>query len=443
MQRLAILTAVLALALPAAPAMAATDTVDLLTEADAELDGAAADDYAGKAVAALGDVDGDGLPDLAVAAGNGELSDPSLLSPDTAAGRIYVVFGRLTPLLDLSTLASGFGIVGETPGAPLGNSVTGAGDVNGDGLDDIIVGAEEVSPLGRAAAGSAYVIFGKATQAHGRSGLAGRRRVPHRRRRRGRRGRAPVSRRRATSTATASTTSSSARPALETSGFDAGTAYVVYGRAPTPVDLDALGSGGYRIEARKPRRVASWHGGRRLRATSTATGARTPSSARRGSSRRRATPTSCSARPTRSRVPLDALGSSGYPIEGAADGDRLGASLANLGDVSGDGRPDVLVGAPDGGASYDGAAYVVFGKATTTPITVAASFGVRGLRHRGPGQRRGASAPCPRRSATSTATACRTRASATSSPVSAGAASSGAVFVVFGKPRPGRCERAR
>jgi hypothetical protein len=42
-----------------------------------------------------------------------------------------------------------------------GFSVSSAGDVNGDGLDDLIIGAHQADPSGELAAGKSYVVFGK------------------------------------------------------------------------------------------------------------------------------------------------------------------------------------------------------------------------------------------------------------------------------------------
>jgi hypothetical protein len=52
-------------------------------------------------------------------------------------------------------------INGEAAADWSGLSVSSAGDVNGDGLDDLIVGAEGANPSGRSNSGKSYVVFGK------------------------------------------------------------------------------------------------------------------------------------------------------------------------------------------------------------------------------------------------------------------------------------------
>ena len=63
--------------------------------------------------------------------------------------------------VDLSTLSgtTGFKISGEAAGDWSGRSVASAGDVNGDGFDDLIIGAYKSDPHG-SQSGAAYVVFG-------------------------------------------------------------------------------------------------------------------------------------------------------------------------------------------------------------------------------------------------------------------------------------------
>ena len=102
------------------------------------LDGIDAYDYSGISVAGAGDVNGDGFDDLMIGAASGS----------------YVVFGTDTGFaasLDLSAIdgPNGFRLVGS------GGPVAGAGDINADGVDDLIIGGG-----GPDRAGESYAIFG-------------------------------------------------------------------------------------------------------------------------------------------------------------------------------------------------------------------------------------------------------------------------------------------
>ena len=75
-----------------------------------------------------------------------------------------MVFGKAdSASVDLAALGSGgFRIDGIDANDSSGRSVSGAGDVNGDGFDDVIVGAFRADPDGNSDAGESYVVFGKA-----------------------------------------------------------------------------------------------------------------------------------------------------------------------------------------------------------------------------------------------------------------------------------------
>jgi len=121
--------------------------------------GEAESDFAGNSVSSAGDVNGDGFDDLIVGA---KLNEEG----GTRAGAAYVVFGKGDGFanIDLGALApaEGFKIVGEALLNDAGAAVSSAGDVNGDGFDDLIVGAPGDDEGGGQFAGAAYVVFGKA-----------------------------------------------------------------------------------------------------------------------------------------------------------------------------------------------------------------------------------------------------------------------------------------
>ncbi|CAB5498340.1 beta strand repeat-containing protein [Bathymodiolus thermophilus thioautotrophic gill symbiont] len=117
--------------------------------------GESVDDRSGFSVSGAGDVNGDGLDDLLVGA----------YYANNQKGKTYVIFGTAdTTAIDLSAIVSGTGgfvIHGETAGDESGASVSGAGDVNGDGLDDLLISGTYADPNGKSGAGKSYVVFGK------------------------------------------------------------------------------------------------------------------------------------------------------------------------------------------------------------------------------------------------------------------------------------------
>ena len=127
------------------------------------IQGDATGDHAGWSVASAGDVNGDGFADIIVGApGNNNTRDGAASVID--AGEAYVIFGRASGFgtIDLTNLAStqGFIIQGQTAADLAGFSVSGAGDIDGDGFDDLVIGAPQ-NTQGGANAGAAYVISGR------------------------------------------------------------------------------------------------------------------------------------------------------------------------------------------------------------------------------------------------------------------------------------------
>ncbi|MGK7939027.1 MAG: beta strand repeat-containing protein [Crocosphaera sp.] len=117
------------------------------------------DDPSRLSVSNAGDVNGDGIDDVIIGADSADTNGKS------NAGASYVVFGSrndFAATIDLNSLdgVNGFVINGSNSGDHSGTSVSGAGDINGDGIDDLIIGANGANPNGQIYAGESYVVFG-------------------------------------------------------------------------------------------------------------------------------------------------------------------------------------------------------------------------------------------------------------------------------------------
>lgn len=272
------------------------------------INGEAAGDYSGGSVSDAGDVNGDGILDVIVGSYR---ADPN----GESSGRSYVVFGRsetdLVELAEVTTGLEGFAIDGEVTGDLSGFAVSGAGDVNGDGLDDVVIGAYRSAADGEYT-GRTYVVFGKAD------------------------------------TATVQLTDIVA-------GQGGGFA------------LD--GEAGYDVSALSVHGAGDVNGDGLDDIVTSALGA-DPNGDLSG----RCYVVFGKATTEFSDLTAVTAGVGGFVIEGEVAGDRLGYSVSSAGDVNGDGLADVVVGAfqADFNGNRSGRSYVVFGKATTAGVELSA-----------------------------------------------------------------------
>ena len=276
------------------------------------LTGIDAFDRSGSSVSSAGDVNGDGYDDLIIGAFS---ADPN---GDSYAGEAYIVYGGANApgtdsVLDLSDLdgTNGFILNGIDPSDETGYSVSSAGDVNGDGYDDLIIGARYADPNGDGNAGETYLVYGGAS-APGRDGV------------------------------------------LDLSALDGTNGFTLTG-------IDALDQSGWSVSAAGDvngdgyddliigARDADPNGNSEAGETYIVYGG-------------------ASAPGTNGVLDLSTLnGTNGFILTGIDAGDRSGFSVSSAGDVNGDGYDDLIIGARGAaprGDSLAGETYVVYGGAS-------------------------------------------------------------------------------
>ena len=283
------------------------------------LDGIDRGDRAGYSVSSAGDVNGDGYDDLIIGAYE---ADPG---GNGNAGETYVVYGGASApgtdgVLALSALdgSNGFRLDGIDGNDRSGASVSSAGDVNGDGYDDLIIGANQADPGGRDLAGETYLVYGGAS-APGSGGV------------------------------------------LALSALDGTNGFILNGVDPTDRSSRSVSSAGDVNGDGYDDLIIGAYGA--------------DPGGNSGAGESYVVYGGASAPGTGGVLALSALdGTNGYTLNGINADDRAGISVSAAGDVNGDGYDDLIIGADEADVGVNGNAgetYVVYGGATGTESTVA------------------------------------------------------------------------